>query len=113
VPHELHESNLPHEPHESLESYAHVHVMALTHYFAGPIDSHSFEAFISRLPKDVYRAKGIVTFTDTNSRFLFQYAYRELEFTRINPQGQVHDVAVFIGEHFSKDALERELESLN
>ncbi|QYR20768.1 GTP-binding protein [Paenibacillus sp. sptzw28] len=111
---ELHVSNEPHEPHESHDSNgSHAHVMALTHYFAGPVDSHSFEAFITRLPKDVYRAKGIVTFTDTNSRFLFQYAYRELEFTRINPQGQVHDVAVFIGEHFSKNALERELESLS
>ena len=84
---------------------SHAHVMTLTHYFSGPIDSHDFEALLNGLPQDVYRAKGIVTFTDTNSRFLFQFAYRETEFIRITPQGNVNDVAVFIGEHFDKDAL--------
>ncbi|AZN43250.1 CobW family GTP-binding protein [Paenibacillus albus] len=91
---------------------SHSHVMTLTHYFAGPINSHAFEELIQRLPREVYRAKGIVTFTDTNSRFLFQYAYREVEFIRITPQGDVSDVAVFIGEHFGKEALQHELEEL-
>ena len=91
---------------------SHAHVMTLTHYFAGPINSYDFEALLNRLPQDVYRAKGIVTFTDTNSRFLFQFAYRETEFIRITPQGNVHDVAVFIGEHFNKDALLAELSEL-
>ncbi|MBW7457681.1 CobW family GTP-binding protein [Paenibacillus sepulcri] len=98
---------------ESQEAHAsHAHVMSFTHYFAGPVDSHSFEELISRLPQEVYRAKGIVTFSDTNSRFLFQYAYRELEFTRITPQGKVNDVAVFIGEHFSRSLLAQELAQL-
>jgi G3E family GTPase len=98
--------------HEHGEYISHEHVMTLTHYFSGPIDSRAFEALLSRLPKEVYRAKGIVTFTDTNSRFLFQYAYREADFTRITPQGKVHDVAVFIGEHFSKRDLAEELRKL-
>lgn len=91
---------------------SHSHVMTLTHYFAGPINSHAFEDLVRQLPQEVYRAKGIVTFTDTSSRFLFQYAYREVEFIRITPQGDVNDVAVFIGEHFSKEALQHKLEEL-
>ncbi|MFC4812931.1 CobW family GTP-binding protein [Paenibacillus sp. GCM10023250] len=91
---------------------SHAHVMTLTHFLAGPIDSYAFEELLNRLPQDVYRAKGIVTFSDTNSRFLFQFAYRETEFIRITPQGDVHDVAVFIGEHFDKDALLAELAAL-
>lgn len=93
--------------------HSHEHVMTLTHYLSGPIDSHAFEAVIAELPQEVYRAKGIVTFADTNSRFLFQYVYRETEFTRITPQGKVNDVVVFIGEHFAKDELEQRLIQLD
>lgn len=92
--------------------HSHEHVMVLTHYLNGPVDSETFEALLKRLPDNIYRAKGIVTFTDTKSRFLFQYAYKETDFMRITPQGDVNDVAVFIGEHFSKDALLEELQQL-
>ncbi|MBB3112097.1 G3E family GTPase [Paenibacillus phyllosphaerae] len=84
---------------------SHDHVMTWTHYLDKPVNSHSFEAFMKGLPDNVYRAKGIVTFEETGSRYMFQYAYRELECTRITPQAPVNDVAVFIGEHFRKDEL--------
>lgn len=87
----------------------HDHVMAYTHYFKHAVDSVEFEEFVKELPRDVYRAKGIVTFRDTASRFLFQYAYREADFMKITPQGEVQDVAVFIGEHFSSAELRRRL----
>ncbi|WP_201008407.1 CobW family GTP-binding protein [Paenibacillus glycanilyticus] len=92
--------------------HTHEHVMVMTHYLNGAVDSVAFEAFLKQLPDHVYRAKGIVTFSDTASRFLFQYAYRETDFIRITPQGEVNDVAVFIGEHFSKDAVLEELRKL-
>lgn len=87
----------------------HDHVMAYTHYFKRPVNSEEFEQFVKELPRDVYRAKGIVTFNDTSSRFLFQYAYREADFMKITPQGEVPDVAVFIGEHFSSSELRTRL----
>lgn len=87
----------------------HDHVMAYTHYFKRPVNSEEFEQFVKQLPRDVYRAKGIVTFNDTSSRFLFQYAYREADFMKITPQGEVPDVAVFIGEHFSSSELRSKL----
>jgi G3E family GTPase len=92
--------------------HTHDHVMVYTHYFKGPIDSHGFEELVNNLPREVYRAKGIMTFSDTASRFLFQYAYRESDFLKINPQGVVQDVAVFIGEHFSQAELKNALEEL-
>ena len=88
---------------------SHDHVMAYTHYFKNPVNSEAFEQFVKDLPRDVYRAKGIVTFNDTSSRFLFQYAYRESDFMKITPQGEVPGVAVFIGEHFSSSGLRTEL----
>ncbi|MNW62798.1 hypothetical protein D3C74_409520 [compost metagenome] len=83
--------------------------MAYTHYFKRAVNSEEFEQFVRELPRDVYRAKGIVTFSDTSSRFLFQYAYREADFMKITPQGEVPDVAVFIGEHFSSGELRTQL----
>lgn len=91
---------------------SHNHVMAFTHYFRGPVDSRAFEAFLERLPAEVFRAKGVVTFADTSGRFLFQYAYRESDFIKIAPQGKVNDVAVFIGDHFDEARLKEELARL-
>ncbi|MGO4111003.1 CobW family GTP-binding protein [Paenibacillus sp. YAF4_2] len=95
--------------HDRGHHHTHEHVMVMTHYMNGPVDSEKFEAFLKQLPDHVYRAKGIVSFSDTASRFLFQYAYRETDFIRITPQGDVNDVAVFIGEHFSKELVLEEL----
>ncbi|AJS59082.1 CobW family GTP-binding protein [Paenibacillus sp. IHBB 10380] len=92
--------------------HSHDHVMVYTHYFEHAIDSQQFEEWVSRLPREVYRAKGIISFSDTSSRFLFQYAFRESDFLKITPQGKVPDVAVFIGEHFSKSDLMNGLNAL-
>ncbi|WP_422657215.1 CobW family GTP-binding protein [Paenibacillus sp. EC2-1] len=96
-----HESEHRHE-NDHHTHHTHEHVMSYTYYLQGPVHSHDFEAFIADLPRDIYRAKGILTFSDTASRFLFQYAYRESDFMKINPQGDLPDVVVFIGEHFNK-----------
>lgn len=93
--------------------HSHDHVMSYTYYFNGPVNSSAFEGFISGLPRDIYRAKGILTFSDTASRFLFQYAYRESDFMKINPQGEVPDVVVFIGEHFSQSWIRNQLDELD
>ncbi|MFC4597905.1 CobW family GTP-binding protein [Cohnella hongkongensis] len=90
----------------------HEQVGVLTHYLSGPVDSAAFEQWVAGLPESVYRSKGIVTFRDTGSRFLFQYAYRESDFLKISPQGTVHDVLVLIGEQIPRDLLVRQLERL-
>lgn len=91
---------------------SHMHVMTYTHHFKSKLDSQEFEAFVVRLPREVYRAKGILSFRDTPSRFLFQYAFRETDFTAIPPHVQAPDVIVLIGEHFNRAALEAELKRL-
>ncbi|MHA7965844.1 CobW family GTP-binding protein [Paenibacillus sp. CAU 1782] len=106
-----------HSPFKMIPSGAgqsHDHVMAVTYYFEGAVDSEAFENLLLTLPDNIYRAKGIVAFSDTSSdsRFMFQYAYKETDFMRIDPQGEVHNVAVFIGEHFSRQELLKRLEQL-
>jgi G3E family GTPase len=101
-----------HHNHSEGNHHSHDHVMAYTHYFDRPINSEQFEEVVSKLPKEVYRAKGILQFSDTGSRFLFQYAYREMQFVKITPQANVPNVAVFIGESFSKENVKAALEWL-
>ncbi|KRE72341.1 CobW family GTP-binding protein [Paenibacillus sp. Soil750] len=103
------ESNEEAVPHSHEHHHSHNHVMAYTHFFERAVDSNAFEQFVSQLPQEVYRAKGILSFSDTSSRFLFQYAYREMDFVKITPKGDVPDVAVFIGENFAKDVIRAEL----
>ncbi|WP_433943252.1 CobW family GTP-binding protein [Paenibacillus sp. SN-8-1] len=103
------------EDHSHGRSHSHAshnHVTVYTHYFRSPVNSELFEQFIKDLPRDVYRGKGVLTFSDTSSRFLFQYAYRESDYMRITPQGDIPDVAVFIGEHFDKQLLASRLTQL-
>lgn len=92
--------------------HSHNHVMVYTHYFNCKINSVLFEQWLRELPRDIYRAKGIVHFSDTGSRFLFQYAYREPDFTKLGPGEELKDVGVFIGEHFSKTELIQLLQQL-
>jgi len=108
--HEHHDHE--HHDHQQHKHHHHDHVMAYTHYWKQRPHSEQFEAWLQQLPSNIYRAKGIVTFRDVPSRFLFQFAFRESDFMRIEPQGEVHDVAVFIGEHFDAEWLKLELEKL-
>ncbi|MDQ0170023.1 CobW family GTP-binding protein [Paenibacillus tundrae] len=104
-----HNQGMNHQPHPHA---SHEHVMVYTHYFSAPVNSEAFESFVSQLPRDVYRAKGILTFSDTASRFWFQYAYRESDYMKITPQGDVPNVAVFIGEHFDQTIIRNQLLAL-
>ncbi|MCZ8515954.1 GTP-binding protein [Paenibacillus filicis] len=108
-----HDHGHEHAHEDAAMHHSHEHVMVHTHYFQGPIDSERFEELIGRLPREVYRAKGILRFKDTGaSTFMFQYAYREADFMKINPQADVPNVAVFIGEHFDKHMLASSLQEL-
>jgi G3E family GTPase len=101
-----------HEGKAKAAHHSHDHVMVYTRYLTGPVDSTAFEEMVGRLPEEVYRAKGVLTFRDTSNRYLFQYAYRQADFMKITPQIQVPDVVVFIGEQIPKALLEAELELL-
>lgn len=100
------------QPSSGHSHHSHEHVMVYTHYFDKPVNSVHFEELLHNLPRDIYRAKGILTFNDTSGRFMFQYAYRESDFMKVEPQGEFRDVAVFIGEHFDRGQLAQSLERL-
>ncbi|WP_228551336.1 CobW family GTP-binding protein [Paenibacillus sp. B01] len=96
--------------HACAHGQRHEHLLAVSYYPERPFDSVAFEQLLRRLPDAVYRAKGIVTFADTPSRYLFQYAFREADF--VPTASAAPDAIVFIGEHFSREELLRELAEL-
>ncbi|MFD2331913.1 CobW family GTP-binding protein [Cohnella sp. GCM10020058] len=101
-----------HDRHGHSNPRLHDHVHVVTHYPASRFPSEDFERFLRDLPASVYRAKGIVTFTDTAARYLFQFAYRESDFMPITPQKPVPDVIVLIGEDFSDSDMRERLTRL-
>ncbi|AJY76236.1 CobW family GTP-binding protein [Paenibacillus beijingensis] len=114
---EKHDCGQHHHKLEETDKCAHRHssydhVMVYTHYFNKKVGKESFLEMIRQLPKEVYRAKGIVTFSGEVRPVLFQYAFRELDFLAIRPRTEVPNSAVFIGEHFSADQLTLALAAL-
>ncbi len=99
--------------HNAHNHAAHHHVSAVTYYVKNALHSEGFEKFLEELPPNIYRAKGVIRFSDTGGRYLFQYAYKQSDFMRIDPQGEVNDVVVFIGEHFSKEDMLSKLSALD
>jgi G3E family GTPase len=99
-------------PNDGQQHHTHNHVMVYTHYFDKPIDHKKFEKLFAQLPAEVYRAKGILQFTKSEDRFLFQYAYREMEIIKLDTQKEVQNVAVFIGEHFDKERVYQAIREL-
>ncbi|WP_445506162.1 CobW family GTP-binding protein [Niallia sp. 03190] len=97
---------------EHTHHHTHNHVMTYTHRFDEAVDRQYFKKLFSEIPSEVYRAKGVIKFIEDHESYLFQYAYREIEFVKINPQQSVEPVAVFIGDHFDKIQVKRAIQEL-
>ncbi|ADM69964.1 Putative metal chaperone YciC [Paenibacillus polymyxa E681] len=108
--HDHHDHVHDHEHGEHYHSYD--HVVVHTHFFGQPVPRSEFEQLFRSLPAEIYRAKGIVRFLESEGQMMFQFAYRELEIIPIRPQKPVNDVAVVMGENFSASEIEGQLRKL-
>ncbi|MDQ0048326.1 G3E family GTPase [Paenibacillus polymyxa] len=108
--HDHHDHDHDHEHGEHYHSYD--HVVVHTHFFGQPVPRSEFEQLFRSLPAEIYRAKGIVRFLESEGQMMFQFAYRELEIIPIRPQKPVNDVAVVMGENFSASEIEEQLRKL-
>lgn len=108
--HDHHDQAHDHEHGEHYHSYD--HVVVHTHFFGQPVRRSEFERLFRSLPAEIYRAKGIVRFLESEGQMMFQFAYRELEIIPIRPQKPVNDVAVVMGENFSASEIEEQLRKL-
>ncbi|MGQ3480297.1 CobW family GTP-binding protein [Paenibacillus sp. TY11] len=105
-----HDHDHDHEHGEHYHSYD--HVVVHTHFFGQPVPRSEFEQLFRSLPAEIYRAKGIVRFLESEGQMMFQFAYRELEIIPIRPQKPVNDVAIIMGENFSASEIEERLRKL-
>jgi len=80
-----------------------------------PFDRQKFDSFIHAIDKSVIRAKGIVWFSDRNERsYIFEQAGKQVmvrEFGRWG-NGEQQIKLVFIGQKMDRNAIEKELDSL-
>ncbi|MGG1941685.1 CobW family GTP-binding protein [Paenibacillus polymyxa] len=112
-PHDYHEPEHHDHEHEHGEHYhSYDHVVVHTYFFGQPVSRFEFEQLFRSLPAEIYRAKGIVQFLESEGQMMFQFAYRELEIIPIRPQKPVNDVAVIMGENFSASEIEERLKKL-
>jgi G3E family GTPase len=86
---------------------AHLHedgIEAFTYTSHIPIQRQRFERFLQRLPRDVYRAKGIVHFDQEAWSSLFNYTCGryDIEWFRRRTDLAMPNQAVFIGKHLSR-----------
>ncbi|NEU25886.1 GTP-binding protein [Paenibacillus polymyxa] len=111
--HDHHESEHYDHDHKHGEHYhSYDHVVVHTHFFGQPVSRFEFEQLFRSLPAEIYRAKGIVRFLESEGQMMFQFAYRELEIIPIRPQKPVNDVAVIMGENFSASEIGERLKKL-
>ncbi|MDQ0493480.1 CobW family GTP-binding protein [Paenibacillus brasilensis] len=110
--HDHHNHDLDHDHGHREHYHSYDHVVVHTHFFGQPVPRSRFEQLFRSLPAEIYRAKGIVRFLETEGQMMFQFAYRELEIIPIRPQKPVNDVAVLMGENFSASEIEERLRTL-
>lgn len=73
-------------------------ISAFTHEADRPFDRARFERFLADLPDSIYRAKGLVTFTDSEWSSLFNFTCGRTEFEwRERVQSGFRGQSVFIG----------------
>ena len=67
-----------------------------------PLDQAAFERFLTRLPRDILRAKGIVRFAGRDWHCLFNFTCGRHELTWMKLEGSTESQAVFIGRRLDR-----------
>ncbi|MBM7663072.1 G3E family GTPase [Bacillus mesophilus] len=100
----------PREDHEKLHVDLQLRLKTLVYKFTKPVDHELFEDWLRSMPDSVYRIKGYIRFTHSDSLYLFQYSYgmplymKELMNIPTN--------LVFIGEHLPVAEMRQQLAEL-
>jgi G3E family GTPase len=112
--HEHHDHNHEHEHHEHQHEHHHHHsqhldndgFIAVSFQTNKPFDVHKFENFLTNeMPKSVFRAKGILWFSDSPLRHIFQLSGPRYQLDanewRTSPKNEV----VFIGKYLDTNKI--------
>ena len=79
----------------------------------GDLDSEKFEAWIQDLQAkqgpDIFRMKGVLSFSDSNDRYVFQGIHMLFDGREDRPwrEGERSNSLIFIGRNLDRDALNK------
>ncbi|MRX73252.1 hypothetical protein GJU40_13980 [Bacillus lacus] len=83
----------------------HSEINALKIEARAPVNRTLFEKWFERLPEEVLRAKGVITFKGTPGTYEFQYASGKLSLKRMKEPHQYNPAMIVIGEKLKHDEL--------
>jgi len=84
-------------------------IESFSYPFKGPVDGEAFERFLKKLPRNVYRAKGYVTFHGRDELISFQHTENQVHLIPFPNHGPKM-MAVFIGEELDQPSIIAQLE---
>jgi G3E family GTPase len=76
-----------------------------------PFILEKFQAFIDRLPNNIFRAKGLLWFKESKLRHIFQLSGKRSDFQTSQWQHSPSNQLVFIGRDLKAEQLQEQLAS--
>lgn len=99
-----------HKNHQKLDVHSHLHLSAIVYTFEKAVIQTDFEDWLRNLPETVYRMKGYISFTHSQSPYLFQYSYGMPMY--VNETIKMPLNIVIIGEKLDKSSIISELTAM-
>jgi G3E family GTPase len=76
-----------------------------------PFAVHAFQDFLERLPDNVYRAKGLISIAESETRYVFHLVAKRFALDASERDGPATNKLVLIGRNLDGERLRRELEA--
>jgi G3E family GTPase len=102
--------------HASEDDHDHDHLAAdgfeaLSFTSERPFAVHKFQDFLERLPDNIYRAKGIISIAENDTRYVFHLVAKRFSLEASESDGPATNRLVLIGRNLDRERLRRELEA--
>jgi G3E family GTPase len=96
--------------HEDAHVHEKLHLKTFVYKFTQPIDLEKFEDWLRNMPDSIYRIKGYMRFTHSDSLYLFQYSYGMPIYMK--ELVKIPTNLVFIGENLPVKEIKNALQEL-
>jgi G3E family GTPase len=108
--HEHHESShASHEHHHHSEHLANDGFMSVSFVSDRPFNIHKFQEFLDELPKNIFRAKGVLWFQESGLRHIFQLSGKRCSLSVDHQTLPSANQLVFIGRELDADGIRQGL----
>ncbi|HAG81106.1 MAG TPA: cobalamin biosynthesis protein CobW [Cyanobacteria bacterium UBA12227] len=108
--HEHHDHDHDHDHHHHSHHLQNDGFVSMSFQSDRPFDVNKFEIFLTQqMPTNVFRAKGILWFSDSEFRHIFQLSGPRYELNPDEWRSCPHNQVVFIGRHLNTDEITEQL----